>query len=133
MLETVTPGQRVALQVDGSGRSAEAERLHQAGAEVIVVPVYLWKFPEDRRPALRLAEAVVAGRVHAVTFTAGPAVRNWMGIAAEHGIDGDLRRVLTDGRVVVGCVGPVCAEVAIGEGLGSEHLVQPKLARLRRW
>lgn len=130
VLEVITPGQRIALQVDGSGRSAEAERLRRAGAEVVVVPVYLWKLPEDRQPALRLAEAVIAGRVHAVTFTAGPAVRNWMGIVAEHGIDGDLRRALTDGRVVVGCVGPVCAGVAVDEGLGSEHLVQPRTARL---
>jgi uroporphyrinogen-III synthase len=129
-LATLTPGQRVVLQVDGSGDSVEIERLRQAGADVVVVPVYLWKLPEDRRPAVRLAEAVIAGRVHAVTFTAGPAVRNWLAIAAEHGIDGDLRRALTDGRVVVGCVGPVCAEIAQQEGLQSEHLVQPAASRL---
>lgn len=129
-LQALVPGQRVALQVDGSGHSDEVDRLREAGAEVIAVPVYLWKLPEDRQPALRLAEATIAGRVHAVTFTAGPAVRNWMVIAADHGIEEDLRRVLTDGRVVVGCVGPVCAEAAIREGLGSEHLVQPGLSRL---
>jgi uroporphyrinogen-III synthase len=130
-LEHLRPGQRAVLQVDGSGHSDEAERLRQAGAEVIVVPVYLWKLPEDRRPALRLAEAVIAGRVHAITFTAGPAVRNLMGMAADAGIDDTLRRALTDGRAVVGCVGPVCVEAAVAEGLGSEHLVQPAASRLR--
>ncbi|MBO0693112.1 MAG: uroporphyrinogen-III synthase [Acidimicrobiaceae bacterium] len=130
VLAEMAPGQRVVLQVDGSGESAEAERLRRAGAEVVVVPVYLWKLPEDPRPTLRLAEAVIAGRVHAVTFTAGPAVRNWLTIAAEAGIDDDLRHVLTSGRVIVGCVGPVCADTARSVGIDSEHMVLPAAWRL---
>ena len=73
--------------------------------------------PIASRP-LRLAEAVIAGRVHAVTFTTGPAIRNWMAIAAEHDLDEPLRAALTGGRVVVGCVGPVCAEVAASRRAG---------------
>jgi uroporphyrinogen-III synthase len=129
-LEHIAVGTRVVLQVDGSGSSGEVDRLRQAGAEVIVVPVYRWKLPDDRRPALRLAEAVIAGRVHAVTFTAAPAVRNWMTIASEERIDDELRRALTNGRTVVGCVGPVCTEAALQEGLGCEHLVEPPVYRL---
>lgn len=130
VLAEMAPGQRVVLQVDGSGKSEEEERLRRAGAEVVAVPVYLWKLPEDPRPTLRLAEAVIAGRVHAVTFTAGPAVRNWLAIAADAGIDEDLRRALVGGRVVVGCVGPVCADAARSVGIGSEHLVLPAAWRL---
>jgi uroporphyrinogen-III synthase len=129
-LEHIAAGARVVLQVDGSGSSGEVERLRQAGAEVIVVPIYRWKLPDDRRPALRLADGVIAGRVHAVTFTAAPAVRNWMTIAAEHRIDDELRKALTNGQTVVGCVGPVCTEAALQEGLGSEHLVEPPVYRL---
>jgi uroporphyrinogen-III synthase len=130
-LEHLVPGDRVVVQVDGSGRPpADLERLERAGAQVVVAPVYRWKLPDDGRPARRLAEAVIAGRVHAVTFTAAPAVRNWMQMAADDGIDADLRRALTDGRVVVGCVGPVCTDAAVAEGLLSEHLVEPELARL---
>ena len=92
--------------------------------------MYEWKLPDDRQPALRLAEAVIAGRVHAVTFTTGPAIRNWMAIAAEHDLDEPLRAALTGGDVVVGCVGPVCAEVAASRGLASEHLVVPAAWRL---
>lgn len=130
VIEGLQPGERVALQVDGSGDSPEIERLRRAGAEVVVVPVYRWTGPEDVGPALRLAEAALTGRIHAVTFTAGPAVRNLMYIAARHGLDGDLRKALTEGRVVVGCVGPVCADVATAEGLLSPHLVQPDAYRL---
>lgn len=130
LIEELPPAATVAVQVDGSGWSPELDRLQAAGMAVIRIPVYLWRLPDDRRPACRLAEQVIAGRVHAVTFTAGPAIRNWFAIAAEHGIDRALREALTDGRVVVGCVGPVCTEVAAAEGILSDHLVQPDAWRL---
>lgn len=130
VLESLQPGERVVLQLDGSWRPAETERLQRAGAEVVFLPVYRWTLPEDARPASRLAEAVIAGQVQAVTFTAGPALRNWLSIAAEMGVEADLRAALTDGRTVVGCVGPVCAEAAAAEGILSPHLVQPDAFRL---
>lgn len=130
VLESLLPGQRVVLQLDGSGDSVEVERLRRSGADVLTLPVYRWTLPDDRGPAKRLAEAVLAERVHAVTFTAGPAIRNWLAIAGEGGIESDLRRALTSDRVVVGCVGPVCAEVAAAEGLVSPQLVQPDAFRL---
>ena len=129
-LDQCAPGDRVALQVDGSGDSPEIARLRAGGLDVVVVPVYAWKLPVDRQPAIRLAEGVIAGRVHAVTFTAGPAVRNWFAMAAEEGIDSELRAALTDGRAVVGCVGPVCRESLTIEGLESPELVQPHVARI---
>jgi uroporphyrinogen-III synthase len=89
-----------------------------------------WTLPDDTGPALRLAEAVIAGRVQAVTFTAGPAIRNWLTIATQQQIGNELRTALTDGSTVVGCVGPVCADVAAAESLLSAHLVLPDAFRL---
>ncbi|MCU1367570.1 MAG: hypothetical protein JWL72_1354 [Ilumatobacteraceae bacterium] len=129
-LEVIEPGDVVAVQVDGSGTSPEIARLHDFGAEVIEVPVYEWKLPEDHRPALRLAEAVIAGRIHAVTFTTGPAARNWMAMTEERDLAEPLREALTSGRVVVGCIGPVCAESLILEGIGAAHFVTPDAWRL---
>ena len=129
-LRDLRTGAVVAVQADGSGETPASERLAGAGATVVEVPVYDWTLPEDRRPAIRLAEATVAGRVHAVTFTAAPAVRNWLAIAAEADLHEPLRRALVEGGVVVGCVGPVCAEAAVAAGLHSEHLVVPPAARL---
>lgn len=129
-LHELGPGSVVAFQVDGSGDSPELARLRATGAEVVVIPVYEWRVPEDDRPAVRLARAVIAGRVHAVTFTTGPAIRNWMAMAAEHDLEDELRAALTDGRVVVGCVGPVCADVAAAQGVASEHMVVPAAYRL---
>lgn len=130
VLKSLAAGERVVLQLDGSWESVEVERLRRAGAEVVTLPIYRWTLPDDTGPALRLAESVIDGRVHAVTFTAGPAIRNWLTIAAEAGIETKLRHGLTDGRSVVGCVGPVCAEAAAAEGLLSPHLIQPDTFRL---
>jgi uroporphyrinogen-III synthase len=129
-LEGRAPGSTVALQVDGSGETPEIDRLRDAGMDVVVVPVYTWKLPADHRPAVRLAEAVIAGRVHAVTFTAGPAVRNWFAIAAEEGIDGELRTALDERDIVVGCVGPVCADSALIEGVDPARIAIPAASRL---
>ena len=130
ILEALHPGQRVVVQMDGSQDSDQLDRLRRAGADVLPLPVYRWTLPDDAGPALRLAEAIVAGKVHAVTFTAGPAIRNWMTLASDAGSGADLHRALTDGRTVVGCVGPVCTAVAASEGLLSAHLVQPDAFRL---
>ena len=129
-MSSLRRGDVVALQLDGSGESEEADRLRGAGIEVIEVPVYEWTMPTDVSPAQRLIEDLIGGKVQAVTFTAGPAIRNLMAIAADRDLDQALRRTLTSGRTVVGCVGPVCAEVAAEHGLASPHLVVPRTWRL---
>jgi len=123
-------GDRVAVQLDGGGSAPELERLRAAGAELVEIPVYEWKLPEDHGPAEHLIDELVAGRVHAVTFTTHAAVQNLFTIAAEHDLDGALRARLDDGRVVVGCVGPVCADGAVAAGLDRDRIVVPDAYRL---
>jgi uroporphyrinogen-III synthase len=77
---------------------------------------------------LRLADSVIAGKVHAVTFTTGPALRNWLEIAEEHDQRAALLHSLNKRSVLVACVGPVCAEVAHAEGI--EDVVVPATSRL---
>src|SRR3954452_16189759 len=117
VIEEVHLGDTVAVQRDGRGDTGQMQRLLDAGAQVIEIPVYDWKLPDDDRPALRLIEAVIAGKVHAVTFTSGPAVENLFLIAAEHDLDARLLATLNSGRVCAACVGPVCAEVATHIGI----------------
>lgn len=130
VVDVARPGDRVAVQLDGGPPAPAVAALREAGLEVIEVPVYGWRLPDDRRPALRLAEAVIAGRVHAVTFTAGPQVRNWLAIAEEQDLDAALLEALSAGDVVVGCVGPVCADAAAAAGIPRERMVVPAIARL---
>lgn len=130
VLDRLQPGARVAVQLDGGGTSPELDRLRAASADVLEIPVYEWKLPEDRRPALHLVEEIIGGRVHAVTFTTHAAVHNLFEIAAEHDLDDALRARLGDGSVVVGCVGPVCADGAVAAGLDRDRLVVPDPFRL---
>jgi uroporphyrinogen-III synthase len=118
------------VQLDGGPDPPVLDRLRAAGLDVVEVPVYEWRLPDDPRPAVRLAEGVIAGRVHAVTFTAGVQVGNWLSIVAEDDLDSALLEALDAGDVVVGCVGPVCAEAAVAAGLHAERLVVPTTFRL---
>lgn len=124
------PGALVALQRDGGPEVTGVTRLQDAGLTVLEIPVYRWQLPDDPRGATRLAEAVVAGRVHAVTFTAGPAIGSWLALAAQAGLDDALRAALASGCVVVGCVGPACAEAAAEHGIAGGDLVIPRTSRL---
>ncbi|HEY8547386.1 MAG TPA: uroporphyrinogen-III synthase [Acidimicrobiales bacterium] len=123
-------GARVAFQrdgADGSEGGGLADELRDAGAEVVEIPVYRWQLPEDVRPALRLVEAAIEARLHAVTFTSGPAVRNLLAIAAAEQLDGALLAAFA-GPVTAVCVGPVCAATARRHGI--ERTVTPSRARL---
>ena len=84
-------GACVALQLYGMPAPEITTALNAAGAEVFEVPVYEWRMPDDPGPALRLARAAIDGRIHAVTFTAAPAVTNLFALATGAGIDGPLR------------------------------------------
>ncbi len=129
-LPHLVAGARVAVQVDGSGTTPELDRLRQHRAEVIAVPVYEWKVPTDCGAAMRLARAVIEQRVQAITFTTGPAVRNMMAIAAEFDMADELRTALVNGPIVVGVVGPVCAEAGAEIGLSPERMTMPAAYRL---
>jgi uroporphyrinogen-III synthase len=110
-------GKRVALQLHGDDGAEFVARLEAAGAAVSTIPVYVWKLPDDRRPARNLIEHTCAGDVDALTFTAGPQVRSMFQLASDAGRADELRQMLGSGRVVVGCIGPVCAAVAVECGI----------------
>ncbi|MEA2974241.1 MAG: uroporphyrinogen-III synthase [Actinomycetota bacterium] len=120
-------GRRVALQEYGMESPEFIAALEAAGATVVRVPVYRWRYPADTRPALTLVDAALNGRVDAITFTSAPAVRNLFMIAAEQQADGDLRRAFNHG-LIAACVGPVCAQAARDEGIDGP--VEPKVGRL---
>jgi uroporphyrinogen-III synthase len=128
IVQTLESGTTVAVQRDGRGDPEQMQRLGNAGANVVEVPVYDWKLPDDDRPAVRLIEAAIAGRVHAVTFTSGPAVENLFLIAAEYDLGRPLLAALENDRMTVACVGPVCAEAA--EAHGITEAVVPATSRL---
>jgi uroporphyrinogen-III synthase len=127
LLAEVLEGRRVVIQEDGVPRPELEALLTGLGASVLRVPVYRWRLPEDHTLALRLVEAAVDGCVDAITFTSAPAVHNLFAIAREAGVDGDLRHACNT-NVVATCIGPVCAEGALAEGITAP--IAPDLGRL---
>ena len=91
------------------------------------MPIYRWIVPDDVAPALRLIDAIASKRLHAVTFTSAPAVRNLFALAALHGLDSTICSAFNE-SVVAACVGPVCSGQAIDEGI--ERPLVPVRARL---
>lgn len=120
-------GARVAVQRDGQRTPWLADELRAIGAEVVDIPVYRWELPEDRRPAVQLVDAIVAGEIDAVTFTSSPALVHLVSIAEEEGRGTALLDALRS-SVLVACVGPVCADTA--EALGIPVGVVPRRARM---
>ena len=110
-------GRTVAFQLHGDDGREVVDRLEAAGATVTTLPVYVWGPPTDPGPATALIRRCCDGEVDAVTFTAGPQVQALMDLARAAGLDGALLEALTGGRMVVGCIGPVCAAVAAEAGI----------------
>ncbi len=115
------------LQVHGAGDPEVVARLAGAGAEVIQVDVYRLSLPADPVPAQDLIRAACADRLAAVTFVTAPAIHNLFVLAQQIGLHSNLREALNH-RTVTACVGPVCAEGAIQEGV--LHPLVPSRARL---
>jgi uroporphyrinogen-III synthase len=128
MLATVaTAVTRVAVQCFGDDTRDVAASLAGVDAIVTMIPVYRWQRPADLRPAEALVRATVERRVHAITFTSAPAVRNLFAIADEQGLARELRDAM-NGRVVAACVGPACAGAARDAGI--DDPLAPSVGRL---
>lgn len=120
-------GRRVAVQEAGAEAADIKLALEEAGADVVPVPVYRWRMPEDTGPAQRLVEGACEGRLDAVTFTSAPAVQNLFAVAAAGGRADELRDAF-NGSVLATCVGGVCAAAARDEGV--KDPVEPAVGRL---
>lgn len=127
LLREAKSGDLVVLQKHGGVERRFTEELGARGVQVVEVPLYKWRLPDDRATVERLIEDVIARRVDAVTFTAAPAVHNLFTIAEEAGRAGALIAAFNAG-VVAACVGPVCAGAAREEGITDP--VYPEVGRL---
>jgi uroporphyrinogen-III synthase len=121
-------GMKVAFQHHGTADGSWVGRLRESGARVVEVPVYQWEQPGRPDAALRLIQAACAGKLDAITFTSAPAAANLVGLAESHGLHDGLLEMCNEGRVVVACVGPVCAAGAADVGL--TNTVAPSVGRL---
>lgn len=119
---------RVALQLfDPDGHPSTAA-LREVAGELVEIPVYRWLPPADPAPAVGLIEAAIGGRLAAVTFTSQPAVHFLFELADSIGRRAELVAAFEGGGVLPVCIGPVCAEAGVEEGLTT--MIWPEPFRL---
>ena len=102
------PERTIAVQEYGRGNPELIESLRNRGAEVTSVPVYQWDLPEDTSPLRAAVRGLCDHRFDVVVFTTSIQVPHLLKIAAEMGVEDDLRSAMK--RTVVASVGPTTSE-----------------------
>ncbi|CAN5459531.1 uroporphyrinogen-III synthase [soil metagenome] len=101
-------GCRIVVQEHGQSLSMVAHALRRRGADVSSVAVYRVVAAEDPEPMFHLIDQIADREVHAVTFTAAPAVAALMDAASSTGRREDVVSAF-QADVLASCVGPVTA------------------------
>jgi uroporphyrinogen III methyltransferase / synthase len=121
----LTPGDCVLLPRAAQTRDVLVTELRELGVQVTEVAAYATRKAEGGAP--RLAEALAAGAVDAVTFTSSSTARNF-----SEAFSDDERRSWR-GRVAVASIGPITAATAAEYGLSTDIMPAeytiPALAR----
>jgi uroporphyrinogen-III synthase len=102
------PERKIAVQEYGRSSPELLEGLRSRGAEVTTVPVYQWDLPEDTGPLREAVKRLVASQFDVVLFTTSVQIVHLLRIAAEEGVENQVRTGLQ--RVVVASVGPSTSE-----------------------
>lgn len=119
---------RVALQLFDPDGHPSTEALRGLAGELVELPVYRWLPPADPAPAIALLQATIEGHLDAVTFTSQPALRFLFELAESLGRRAELVAAFERGGVLPVCIGPVCAEAGVEEGLTT--MIWPEPFRL---
>ena len=122
-------GKRIVVQEHGQSLSMAAHALRRQGADVVTVTVYRVRGAEDPEPVFGLVEEIAARSVHAVTFTAAPAVAALMQAAGSTGHRDDVVAAF-QADVVAACVGPVTAAAFEMWGVPTVHPERQRLAAM---
>jgi uroporphyrinogen decarboxylase len=101
-------GTRIAVQEYGISNPLLLDGLTQRGAVVTRVPVYRWALPEDVEPLRHAVREMAEGRAQVVMFTTGTQAEHLIQVAAELGLEAELRSAFR--RMAVCSIGPTCTE-----------------------
>jgi uroporphyrinogen-III synthase len=112
------PERRIAVQEYGRPNPDLLEALRARGAEVTAVHVYEWDLPEDTAPLREAARRLAAAQVDVALFTTSIQVEHLLRVAAEEGIEEQVRRGLA--HAWVASIGPTTSETL------REHGVEPR-------
>ena len=108
-------GARLTLVHYGERNEALAAALSGRGARVDDLLLYEWRLPEDVRPLERIIEDILAGALDVVAFTSQVQARHLFEVA---GLDRrDALRSALNERILVGAIGPTCADALVALGV----------------
>ena len=102
------PERNIAVQEYGRSSPELLDGFRARGAQVTTVPVYQWDLPEDTEPLREAVRRLAAGQFDVALFTTSMQVSHLLRIAAEEGVEDQVRTALK--RVVVASVGPTTSE-----------------------
>lgn len=122
-------GLRIVVQEHGQSLSMAAHALRRRGADVTTVAVYRVEGAADPEPVFGLIEEIAARRVHAVTFTAAPAIAALMEAAVSTGHRDEVITAF-QADVIASCVGPVTAAAFEMWGVPSIYPERSRLAAM---
>ncbi len=111
-------GRTVAVQEYGVSNDELLAGLKNMGAHVVRVPVYRWTLPDDLGPLKAAMRGLVDGKIDAALFTSANQIHNLMRVAAEDGLEQELRVALN--RSVVCSIGPLCTEALASHGIATD-------------
>ncbi|WP_278257644.1 uroporphyrinogen-III synthase [Nocardioides convexus] len=122
-------GRRIVVQEHGQSLSMAAHALRRLGADVTTVAVYRVEGAADPEPMFGLIEQIAERTVHAVTFTAAPAIAAMMQAATSTGHRDEVVTAF-QADVVASCVGPVTAAAFEMWGVPSIYPERSRLAAM---
>ena len=99
---------KIVIQEYGRPATELIDALRASGAEVTTVPVYQWDLPFDCGPLREAVKRLAAGEFDVAMFTTSIQVPHLMRIAAEEGVEQDVRRAMK--KIVIASVGPTTSE-----------------------
>jgi uroporphyrinogen-III synthase len=102
------PERRIAVQEFGRTSQELLDGLRGRGANVTAVPVYQWELPEDTGPLREAVARLAKGEFDAALFTTSIQVNHLLQIAAEEGVEPEVRDALR--RTVIASIGPTTSE-----------------------
>ena len=105
----------IAVQEYGKSNPELLDGFRARGAEVTAVRVYQWDLPEDIEPLREAARRVAAGEFGAALFTTSIQVAHLFRVAAEAGMERQVRAGLS--KIFIASIGPTTSEALEEYGL----------------
>ena len=102
------PERSIAVQEYGKSNPQLLDGFRARGAAVSTVRVYQWDLPEDTGPLREAARRVAAGTFGAALFTTSIQVAHLFRVAAEEGLEAQVKDGLS--KMMVASIGPTTSE-----------------------